>query len=128
MMWICRRDGFLPMNIWIDNERSYKKTGQQRRVLFQKNLKREICNDFGTITLDGHIVKSSMKHNELSLIDLDKLRTFVLNNRHVLECLSDTEISCCQALDLLIKSSSVTKEDLQKQEMALQEKLKSYDL
>jgi len=82
----------LPMNIWIDDSKSYIAGKHSKRIKFQLDKGQMNPDNFGTMDLDGVIHKPDHPIKQLHQSDLTQLRNFVRNNKYALERLADIEI------------------------------------
>ena len=83
----------LPMNIWIDEAKTYLKGGHSKRIKFQLNHSNKMnLTEFGTMDLDGNLHPDNLDIGELSTSDIKQLRNFVLNNKYMLEHVADAEL------------------------------------
>lgn len=88
-----KEETLLPMNIWIDETRSYVRDGQGKRVWFQLDTAEDLQDDnTGSMDLDGKMHLSSPGTRQLTERDLAALRNFVHNNRYALERVADQEV------------------------------------
>jgi len=94
----------LPVNIWVDNSRWYKKFGSRKYIKFQGNYS-SYDNPSNLVTLtiskNPEIVLGS---NRLSISEksLGRVKRFVINNEKLLSDLADEEITCNEFLDKMI--------------------------
>ena len=86
-----KSETLLPMNIWIDESKTYVKGHHSKRVKFQLDHgNRMNFSRFGTMDLDGNLHCKDI--GELSINDIEALRNFVLNNKVALEHVADNDI------------------------------------
>lgn len=86
-----KSETLLPMNIWIDESKTYVKGHHSKRVKFQLDHgNRMNFSRFGTMDLDGNLHCKDI--GELSINDIKALRNFVLNNKVALEHVADNDI------------------------------------
>ena len=93
----------LPMNIWIDDSKSYIMGGHFKRIKFQLDKGRGNPHNCGTMDLDGNLHPPTVKIDKLSAKDMRQLRNFVHNNRYALEHIADVDIYTGQIWDYMIK-------------------------
>lgn len=83
----------LPMNIWIDETRSYVDGRHGKRIKFQLDKSEDFdTHNCGSMDFDGNIYPQTLQIRKLSARDLRQLRNFVRNNRRALECVADQKI------------------------------------
>lgn len=94
----------LPMNIWLDENQTYKMGGHGKRLKFQldANTKMDIHNS-SVMGLDGELKVPLPKHMGLALSDIDKLRNWVANNRYALELVADVMVPLDDIFPYMIK-------------------------
>ena len=88
-----KEETLLPMNIWIDETRSYMRCGHGKRIWFQLNKAENFENSNAeSMDLDGRRCPPTLNIQELQERDLAALRHFVHNNRYALERIADQEV------------------------------------
>jgi hypothetical protein len=112
----------LPMNIWVDLGKSYKKSGHWKRVKFQKDYGDRINKDnLGSIDLDGNFVKNTLSGCDIDQKDLLKLKNFVLNNKVVLDLLCDEILDFTSFKELIITGGdTATPQEIEQQHKELE--------
>ena len=100
MAGLRKYDSGLPVNLWLDNMETYKRTGHGKRVKFQGDYgnKMNHTNLFSmTISENPEITpKNSIPKIKLPKKDLDKIKQFVALNHGLLSKMADQEISFIQ--------------------------------
>ena len=95
MSILFKRDSGLPVNLWLDDSGTWKKAGHWKRIKFQsthgnKTISREMIPM--SINDDPQILVNNPKM-ELSQSEINLIRQFVIDNKDLLNKLSDQEIS-----------------------------------
>lgn len=124
-----KTDSKLPVNLFIDDSRSYKRGRHSKRIKFQNNHgdKPNTRGSFSSMTLDGEVVKKTLpSHLEISQKDIDKIRNFVLNNKDCLSLIADFELEYdyFKQHPMIPGGEPATQEQLQIQKQLLDEYLK----
>lgn len=109
-----KSETLLPMNIWIDEAKTYVKGHHSKRVKFQLDHgNRMNFSRFGTMDLDGNLHCNDI--GELSQSDIKALRNFVLNNKLALQHVADNDIWLGQIWPDIIKGGEPASfEEIQK--------------
>ena len=113
---VLKMDTELPMNIWIDSEGAYIKSGHAKRIKFQLNKAISIQKgNFATVALyNSEIVdkeKVLKKRNcELTARDMKEVENFVYNNNFGLSCACDMILSEKQILNNMIVGGDLASE------------------
>lgn len=90
-----KTDSKLPVNLFIDDSRSYKRERHSKRIKFQTNHddKPNTRGSFSSMTLDGKVVEKTLPSRlEISQKDINKIRNFVLNNKDCLSLIADFDL------------------------------------
>ena len=83
----------LPMNIWIDETKTYVRGGHGKRIKFQLNTADDFdASECGSMDLNGNIHPKNLRIKGLKSKDIQKLRNFVLNNKYALEHVADQDL------------------------------------
>ena len=98
-------DTGLPVNLWIDNSSSYKRSGHWKRIKFQ--------GDYGNRMSYTNLVSMSISSNpeifpsskpvKLPAKDIERIKQFVINNEKILSDLADEKISWKDFFSKLIR-------------------------
>lgn len=82
----------LPMDIWVDTDGSYLKSGHWKRLKFQPNKSTAKTNEFISMELESpHYINN--KNHDYSSKDIKMLELFIDENKDQLDLLSDGNIS-----------------------------------
>lgn len=93
----------LPMNIWIDDSRAYKRSNHTKRIKFQFDGSNKFMpNELIPMKFDG-IIPIENYTTKLSKINIAKISQWVINNKEALELLADGIISYDDISPYLIK-------------------------
>ena len=91
MATIRKSDSGLPVNIWVDDGMTYKRSGHGKRIKFQPDRgDHPVTGNFASITISDN--PEVIGEHNLSEREIRQLREFVIKNRDILEQLSDMEI------------------------------------
>ena len=88
----------LPVNIYVDENGSYRKGGHGKRIKFQLNHGDKMQNQpFAEMMLDGSVVEETFRKNKDIKIEIDKkdikqVSNYVKNNAYALDKVADEEI------------------------------------
>lgn len=120
-----KRDTQLPMNIWLDDNQSYKKSGHYKRLKFQKDYGNKVnVYNHGSIDFNGNFIRTTMSGCRISIKDLKGLQTFVKNNQLLLDLICDLKISLKEFYELMIPGTeSASEQELQTQKKEIDELL-----
>lgn len=106
-----KEESLLPMNIWIDEARSYVRDGRGKRVWFQLDTTEDLeVDNTGSMDLDGKVHLSSTGIRQLKERDLAALRNFVHNNRYALERVADQKVRLYRIWPDMIKGGVLASE------------------
>lgn len=117
----CRpRKTGLPVNIWIDEAETYKKSKHSKRIKFQinKSLSFQLENTCsmllnGSIPEDVFQKVQNKKDYNLMSHDIEQIRNFVLNNSYALNLIADQKLDLDDFWEFCIKGGEkASKEDL----------------
>jgi len=107
-----KEETLLPMNIWIDETRSYVNGRHGKRIKFQLDKAEDFeNNNTGSMDLDGNIYPPNLKPRKLRERELTELRNFVHNNRYALERIADQEVRLYRIWPHMIKGGEVASDD-----------------
>lgn len=107
----CRpRKTGLPVNIWIDEAETYKRSNHSKRLKFQinKNFSFQLENTCSML-LDGSIPEKvfqkvqKKKDYKLSTNDIEQIRNFVINNFYALDLIADQKLDLDDFWEFCIK-------------------------
>ena len=94
-----KEDLDLPVNVWLDENKTYLLGKHGKRIKFQINYMPKIRDEYMCpMMLDGEIpprILKKMKKSkdwEISTRDLERVRNFVINNYYVLDLMSDQRL------------------------------------
>lgn len=85
----------LPVNIYVDENGTYKKGGHSKRIKFQLNHGDRMQNQpFAEMMLDGNVVEDTFKNIkiEINAKELKQISNYVKNNAYALDKVADEEI------------------------------------
>lgn len=85
----------LPVNIYVDENGSYRKGGHGKRIKFQLNRGDKMQNQpFAEMMLDGNVVEKTFKNRkiEINTKELKQISNYVKNNAYALDKVADEEI------------------------------------
>ena len=99
MVNFYKEDLDLPVNVWLDENKTYLLGKHGKRIKFQINYMPKIRDEYMCpMMLDGEIpprILKKMKKSknwEISTRDLERVRNFVINNYYVLDLMSDQRL------------------------------------
>lgn len=103
-----KRQTGLPVNIWIDENATYRKAGHSKRIKFQLNYGNLMIDQpNASMTLDGNVVENTYNPqvSEISKRDIQQVSNFVKNNSYALSRVADGELFLDDFDDIMIKGS-----------------------
>lgn len=102
---LSKRGSGLPVNLWLDEGKTYVKGKHSKRVKFQLDYGNKISKNYASMTLDGEVVDDTFDErlSELKLKDIRQVSTFVKNNSYALNHLSDNDITTYDFFEIMIK-------------------------
>lgn len=111
----------LPVNIYIDDAGAYLNSEHYKRIKFQKDYgEKPLTRSFASMTLDGKVIKSTMKGNKVSNSDIELIRNFVLNNKECLSEIADFNLDYSDFLEyLMILGGKVASKEEKKAQIEL---------
>ena len=110
-----KAETLLPMNIWIDENRTYIRGRHSKRIKFQLNDSGKMnISDSGAMDLDGNIWPKNLDTGNLHQHQLTQLRNFVHNNRYALDKVADVLVPLFEIWPYMIKGGEIaTEEEIQ---------------
>ncbi len=70
----------LPIDLYIDDSKSYIRRGHTKRIKFQANPDDSRTESFSSMTLDGNVVPETLpKTHFIKTKDIEKISNFVKN-------------------------------------------------
>ena len=94
----------LPVNVWIDENRTYEKGRHSKRVKFQlDNSEKFNLDNSATMDLDGVMHPEPPKGLQLSSSEIRCVRNWVLNNRYALDLVADVLLDLDDIFPYMIK-------------------------
>lgn len=108
-----KRDTGLNMNIWIDKQVSYKKSGHFKRMKIQLNHGNIVQKEnFASVSLfDSKLVNKEktlkQKNCELTTLDVREAENFATNNNFGLCCIADCLLTESEFLQNIIKGGDL---------------------
>lgn len=102
----------LPMNIWIDENKTYIKGKHSKRIKFQLNDSGKMnIDDSAAMDLDGTIWPKKLATPHLHDRQLTQLRNFIHNNRYALEKVADVLVPLYEIWPFIIKGGELASEE-----------------
>ena len=102
----------LPVDLYIDDSKSYIRGRHAKRIKFQANSDDSRTESFSSMTLDGNIVPETLpKKHSIKTKDIEKISNFVKNNVFALEKIADKEIDFQDFMNVMIKKTESASAD-----------------
>lgn len=98
----------LPMNIWIDENQTYKLGKHSKRIKFQldSSEKFNLLNS-AALDMDGNMHPEHPRNFQISQADLRCVKNWVHNNRYALELVADVLLDLDDIFPYMIKGGEL---------------------
>jgi hypothetical protein len=113
-----KEDLELPVNIWLDENETYKLGKHGKRIKFQINYMDKIREEYMCpMMLDGEIPPkvykklANKKDWEISTRDLERVRNFVINNAYALDFMCDQKLRRKDFDNIVIKGGNFASDE-----------------
>ena len=117
MSRLAAKKSGLPVDLYIDDSKSYIRGGHAKRIKFQANSDDSGTESFSSMTFDGKVVPENFpKKHSIKSKEIEKISIFVKNNVFALEKIADKEIDFQDFMKVMIKKTeSATADEISKQ-------------
>jgi len=102
----------LPVNIWIDENRTYELGKHSKRIKFQlDNSEKFNLKNSAAIDLNGVMHPEHPKNFQISQFDLSCVKNWVRNNRYALSLVADVFLDLDDIFPYMIKGGNPASEE-----------------
>lgn len=117
MSRLAAKKSGLPVDLYIDDSKSYIRGGHAKRIKFQANSDDSRTESFSSMTLDGKVVPETFpKKHSIKNKEIEEISIFVKNNVFALEKIADKEIDFQDFMNVMIKKTeAATVDEISKQ-------------